>query len=706
MSRVTTTAATESDSAEWKRSICPYCGVGCGMQIRKPMGHPLEVCGMPDHPASGGRLCHLALTLPELHDAGGRLTQPMVRRNGELTEASWDEALQLTADQLTDIRRSHGRDAFAMYISASEYIEEYHVYAKFVKGCLGTNNLESSARLCWASGVSGIVNALGADAPPCTYEDLEHADLHVLSGYNISESKPVLYRRLIDARRGTGARLLVVDPRNTRVAAQADLHLRIKPGRDVALHNGIARELLRTDRVPAAARARIEDLDALARVVEPWTIERVAEMTGLSQRGVLEATDMLAEAERGLFLWGQGLNQSRHGTAKVSTFLNLALLTGNIGRVGAGPLAITGQTSAMSLREVGALPHLLPGFRSVTSRADREETAGLWGVEPEALSARPGLKLPDILEAIDAGEIRALWVIHANPAATFPDTQWTRAVLKKLDILIVQDAYHPTQTTALADVLLPAAQWGEKTGTMTNSARGISLAEQVVQPPGTARSDWRIVCDVAKRMGFGQQLNFADEEAIFEEYKLCTRGRPNDIMGLSHARLRDEGTLQWPVPSAEHGGTPRRFLDGDFPAGALRLGLHDLEDAGEEPDAEYPLVLITGVRSPHYHSGTRTGRIRSLAGRPVEPCVDVHPADASTLGLKDGRFADVTSRRGSLRLRVLVTDVVPPGTVFVPYHSGGGASDAHNVNVLTHRSFDETAMQPEYKFGCVRVVRQ
>jgi len=673
------------------------------MQVRKSADQEFEVRGLADHPASQGRLCHLALTLPEMLAAGGRLAHPMVRRGGILARTTWDDALQTVADQLRDLREARGSGAFAMYISASEYIEEYYVYAKFVKGCLGTNNLESSARLCWASGVSGIVNALGADAPPCTYEDLERADLHVLSGYNLSESKPVLYRRLIEARSATAARLLVVDPRNTALAARADLHLRIRPGRDVALHNAIARELIRRGCVPPAARAQIEDLDALTRVVEPYTLERVSEMTGLSKGQIEQAADMLAEAERGLFLWGQGLNQSSHGTAKVSTFLNLALLTGNIGKVGAGPLAITGQTSAMSLREVGALPHLLPGFRSVTSRADREEMAALWDVEAGDLSGQPGKKLPEILEAIETGEIRALWVIHANPAATFPDTQWTRAVLEKLDLLIVQDSYHPTQTTALAHILLPAAQWGEKTGTMTNSARGISLAEQVLEPPGEARADWRIVHDVAKRMGFGRQLDFADEEAIFEEYKRCTRGRSNDIRGLSYDRLRSEGTLQWPVPVDAHPGTPRRFLDGDFPLGTLRLGCFELEDAGEEPDAAYPLVLITGVHAPHYHSGTRTGRVRSFAGRPLEPHVDVHPADAAALGLEEGESVEVTSRRSCLRLRVHVTDGVPPGAVFVPYHSGGGAGDAPNVNALTRRSFDSVAMQPEYKYGCVRL---
>jgi len=681
----------------WRASVCPYCGVGCGVDVGIAEGRVVAVQGTQDHPVNRGDLCQLGRNLVDILDTPDRLDAPMERRAEGFCPIPWPEATDAIAARLRSILDAHGPDAFAMYVSASEYIEEYYVYSKLVKGCLGTNNLESSARLCWSSGVVGLERAFGADAPPCAYDDVDEADLFFVAGYNLSASKPILFKRLMRARAERHTGLLVVDPRRTAIAARADLHLCIRPGTDVALHNAIAHVLLRDGLVDRAVVADLtQNLDALAAHVARTSPADAARVTGVPEGDIVRAAHMVGEAPAALFLWGQGLNQSRFGTRKVTTLLNLVFLTNNLGRPGAGPLAVTGQTSAMSLREVGAMPHLLPGFRKVEDAASRAEMERLWGLPSGAISPNRGKTLPDILEAIEAGNIRALWVIHANPAATFPDSSWVERVLAKTELLIVQDCYHPTETSRFAHYVLPAAQWAEKGGTMTNSERGLTLAEKAVDPPGQARPDLEIVLEVGRKLGYGALLDFADDEAVFEEYKRCTAGRANDMTGVSYARLRVEKGIQWPVPTPDHPGTKRRFVDRQFPAGKLTLHLHEHEEPSEVPDEEYPLLLITGVVPNQFHSRTRTRHAPGLQRTSDGVCVELHASDAAALGIQDGDTVLVTSRRGATRARVRVTSDNRRGAAFMPYHFG-------SVNELTQRAFDELAKQPAYKSCAVRV---
>lgn len=696
----------EVEPSDWRMSICPYCGVGCGVELGVARNRVIAVRGMKDHPVNQGDLCALGANLLGMLRAGGRLLHPMKRVGERFERVGWDTARQTVADRIREIIDEHGPDAFAMYVSASEYVEEYYVYNKFVKGCLGTNNLESSARLCWASGVTGLVKAFGADAPPCAYDDLDHADLFVVSGYNPALSKPVLFRRLLAAKRRRSAKLIVVDPRTTPTAAKADVHLRIAPGTDVALHNAIAHVLIRDGLVDEEEAHRlIRNYDELERFVSQDTPARASKVTGLSEEQITQVARMIGRADAALFLWGQGLNQSRVGTRKVTTFLNLAFMTGNIGKPGAGPLAVTGQSGAMALREVGALPHLLPGLRLVSDAKARSDIGAIWGVDPNRIAAQPGKTLPEILRGVDEGTIKALWVIHANPAATFPDTGWARSVLARTEFLVVQDCYHPSETSRLAHVLLPAAQWGEKAGVVTNSERGLNLARQAVPPPGEAKADLEIVIEVARQMGFGRQFDYASTEEIFDEYRRCTAGRPCDIGGVTYARLARDKGIQWPVPTANHPGTKRRFLDRRFPNGKLTLGLHRHEDPAERTDREYPLLLITGLVAAQFHSRTRTGRVERLNRAVPEPFVEIHPRDASDLAVEDGDMVEVCSRRGRIKARARVTETMREGAIFVPYHFGELAGPDQAVNSLTIRSFDEFAHQPEYKACAVRVRR-
>ena len=686
----------------WVMSICPYCGVGCGVEVGVRDGRIMKVKGMRGNPANLGELCHLGMALKDMPEKE-RLLYPMIRRDGVLRRASFKEAIDTVAERLMETISMYGPDSVAMYISASEYIEEYYVYNKFMKGCIGTNNIDSSARLCWASGVMGIVGAFGQDSPPCTYGDIELADMFFITGYNMVVSKPVLSRRIARTKRKNRATIVVVDPRRTPTARMADIHLRIRPGTDILLHNGLARVMMDEGLIDEdEARGLVHNYDEFRAHIEKVDMDGVAMTTGLDVEEIERTARAIARAERVLFLWGQGLNQSTTGTGKVSTLLNIAFVTGNIGRPGCGPLAVTGQTDAMGLREVGALPHLLPGFRKVTDEEHRKEVASIWGIAPERISKSRGKTFPAILEAIDKGEIRALWIIHSNPLSTFPDTGWIKRVLEGIDFLVVQDCYHPTETTSLAHVLLPGSQWLEKEGCMTNSTRGLNLVEKALPPPGDARPDLEIVMAVARRMGYTGEFWYRNTEDIFEEYKTLTRGRPNDITGVSYRRLRKERSLQWPIPDPAHKGTERRFTDRRFPEGRLFLGIHGHTPPRESPDSDYPLLLITGIIPFHFHSGTRTGRMAlSLPVR--EPFVRIHPVDAVRYGVTDGEYVEVASRRGTLRLRAVVTEDVMEGTVFIPYHFGYLTGWNKAVNMLTIRAYDDVSAQPEFKACAVRI---
>jgi anaerobic selenocysteine-containing dehydrogenase len=689
---------TGAKPTSWHMSACPYCGVGCGLEVGVEKGAVVAVRGMKDHPVNRGEMCLLGRNLVPTLASDDRLLYPMVRKNGAFQKVSWDAATTDLAKRIRGVIDQHGPDAFAMYVSASEYLEEYYVYNKFVKGCLGTNNLESSARLCWASGVVGLVKAFGADAPPCAYEDFDHADLLFIAGYNLSSSKPVMFKRMMRGKAKSGAPMIVVDPRRSDTAARADLHLQIQPGTDVALHNSIAHVLIDKKLIDAdVARGITDNFDALAKHVAGFSPDKAASITGLAAADIVRAADMIGKAKAGLFMWGQGLNQSSIGTRKVTSLLNLVFISDNVGKPGAGPMAITGQTSAMALREVGALPHLLPGFRKVTDEQARKDIAAIWGVDPARISANKGRPIPLILEDIDKGKIKALWVIHSNPATTFPDSTWVNKVLAKTELLVVQDCYHPTETTRHAHMLLPGATWSEKAGTLTNSERGLNLIEQAVKPPGEARPDLDIVMDVARKMGFAKEFPYANQEAIFDEYKRCAAGRVCDISGVTYARLRKDKGIQWPVPTAPHAGTKRRFVDRKFPKGKVHLGIYEHKPPAEVVDEAFPLTLITGLVSTQYHSRTRTAKVAAFTRATPEAFVEIHPKDAAKYAVADGDMATVASRRGSVKARVKVSKSILPGAVFLPYHFG--------ANVLTHRAFDEFAKQPEYKACAVKVSR-
>lgn len=714
------TPLTEEDlRLTWNRSVCPYCGVGCGVLVGSKEGRVLKVRGDPNHPANFGLLCGKGATLPQMVHTPDRLAYPMMRlpapaggkqagttRTSELQRVSWEEALQRVAAQWHRIIRDHGPDAVAFYISGQLLTEDYYVVNKFAKGFLGTNNVDSNSRLCMASAVSGYVTSLGADAPPGCYADIELADGFLLIGTNTAACHPVTFERIRRRKRQAPDRVqvIVVDPRKTRTADIADLYLPIRPGTDVALLNAMLHVLVREDLIDARFIQRhTTGWEQVQAVLDRSPPERAAEICGVSVDGIRQAARLFGRAKAAMSFWAMGLNQSTHGTAKNNSVINLHLATGQIGRPGAGPFSLTGQPNAMGGRETGGLAHLLPGHRVVVKEQDRHEAETLWGLPAGRIAPQPGLSAVELFKALAGGRVKSVWIIATNPLVSLPHLRIAEEALVKAECVIVNDLYHPTETTQVADVILPAAQWSERDGTVTNSERAISYLEQAVDPPSEALADWEILCRFARAFGVGEAFAFRCAEEIYEEYKRFTRGRDVDIGGVTYERLK-RGPLQWPCPTPLHRSGMRRYTDGVFahPDGKARFLVHAYEEPAEQTEECFPLILTTGRVRDQWHTMTRTGKIPVLLRSEPEPFVECHPADAVRLGIADGELVTVRSRRGAARATCRLTRAIKPGTCFMPFHWGGLRGEAV-VNQATSDAVDPVSKQPELKFCAVRL---
>jgi anaerobic selenocysteine-containing dehydrogenase len=696
----------------WTATLCPYCGVGCGLLVEVRDGRVTRVKGDPAHPSSLGDVCAKAVHLPPTLRTPDRLLYPHVRarRDGALQRVPWELALRTAADRLGEIIAAHGPDAVAFYASGQLTTEEYYVASKLAKGFIGTNNFDTNSRLCMASAAFGYARSLGADGPPATYADLDVTDCVLLIGANAADCHPVLFKRL--RRRKAAApddvTVIVADPRWTETADLADLHLALRPGSDVALLNAMLYVLVRERRLDRAfIDAHTRGWAEVEGSVAVWTPERAAAVTGLSAESIVAAARRFGSARAALTLWSMGVNQSRSGTDKVAAILNLHLATGQIGRPGAGPFSLTGQPNAMGGRETGGLSHLLPGYRQITDDAARAEIEQQWGIAPGAIAPRPGRAALEIFEGLASGEVRAVWIVCTNPAASMPDTDVVERALRQAELVIVQDAYHPTETTAFADILLPAAQWPEKDGVMTSSERRLTYLPKLVEPPGEALPDAEIFTRFAGLMGWKTAFAYGGAADIFDEYAALTRGQPCDCSGVSHARLRGEGPLQWPVEHATHPGTERLYTGGRFPTASGRarfVAVRPVEPA-EPPDGAFPLTLSTGRVRDHWHTLTRTGQAPALRSRTPEPIAEINAADAQRASIQDGDFVEVTSRRGKVIAQCRVTSAIREGVCFLPFHWGRRLGFYKNANNLTLAVRDPLSRQPELKACAVRVRR-
>ncbi|MBN8508651.1 MAG: nitrate reductase, partial [Burkholderiales bacterium] len=717
------------------RSTCPYCGVGCGVIVEHDDERITGVRGDPAHPANFGRLCTKGSTL-HLVSAPHvgrqvRLLQPMQRaaRGDEAQPLGWDAALDLAADRIADTVQTHGADAIGLYLSGQLLTEDYFVFNKLARALLGTNQIDSNSRLCMSSAVSGYKATLGADAPPACYEDLALAQTVLIAGSNTAWAHPILMRRLEDAKRANpGQRWIVVDPRRTETAALADLHLPLLPGTDVALCHGLLHLMLWEGLSDTAFIARhTSGFEALRSAVREYTPKHVAGVCGLNEDDLVQAARWFAglgdDGARAptLSLYCQGLNQSSSGTDKNLALINLHLATGQIGKPGAGPFSLTGQPNAMGGREVGAMATLLPGHRDLADAADRAELAALWGVE--SLPATPGRTAVEMFEAAADGEVKLLWIVCTNPAQSLPDQALVRRALQRAEFVIVQEAYATAATCDYADLLLPAAAWGEKDGTMTNSERRISRVRAVLPPAGAARPDWRIARDVGRRIEArlgprqrdgGTLFPFETPEQVWNEHRALTRGRDLDIGGLSWEML-DAGPRQWPLPEAQSQGRTRLYEDRRFATadGRARFVVPEFKPVAEPRDARYPYSLTTGRLRDQWHGMTRSGTLARLFAHDREPAVDLHPQDLARAGLVEGELVRVGSRHGECVLPVRGDDALRPAQAFVAMHwgdafVGGRARDGSplsGVNALLGRDRCAVSKQPELKHVPVRVER-
>ena len=686
-------------------TTCCYCGVGCGIVVTTHKNGIFSVKGDAAHPANHGRLCTKGAALHLSTDTGARLLYPEV--NGE--RKSWDQALDHAAGKFRQIIAEHGPDAVAFYISGQLLTEDYYVFNKITKGLVGTNNVDTNSRLCMSSAVAGYKQSLGADAPPCAYEDIDAADLILIAGSNTAFAHPILFRRIEEARAGNpGLKLVVIDPRATVTARAADLHLALKPGTDVALFNAML-HVLRKEGFFASSfvENHTENLAKLQTLLDYWTPEKAAVVCDLPVDKIVEAARLFGRSKAALSLYCQGLNQSASGTWKNCALINLHLATGQVGRPGAGPFSLTGQPNAMGGREVGGMANLLSGHRDLDNEEHRKEVASLWGID--AVPSNPGKTAVEMFEAIGRGEIKAVWIACTNPAQSMPDANAVRKALERAEFVVVQEAFRDAETCDYADVLLPAASWAEKEGTVTNSERRISRVRAAVAPPGEARPDWKIAVDFAVRLQalLNRKISFKYKSAedIFNEHRESTRGRDLDITGLSYSVLEHDGPQQWPYAEGARSGLTRLYSDGVFPtpSGRARFVATEYLPPAEEPDPQFPIRLTTGRLRDQWHSMTRTGLVARLFSHSPEPEIVVSEFDLLKNNFSNGDLVRVSSRRGSVVMKIQASDDMRHGDAFVAMHWGGRFTGSVGTNALTVSAFDPYSKQPELKHAAIRV---
>ena len=697
------------------RTTCPYCGVGCGVVATPDGAGGAAIAGDPGHPANFGRLCSKGSALGETLSLDQRVLHPMIRgADGALARASWDSALDRVSNGLADIAARHGPDAIAFYLSGQLLTEDYYVANKLMKGFIGSANVDTNSRLCMSSSVAGHKRAFGADTVPATYRDLDEADLIVLVGSNTAWCHPVLFQRMVAARRERGTKLVVIDPRRTATGEEADLFLPIAPGMDTALFCGLLSYLADTraldytyiDRhtkgfVEALARAREIAADTTA----------TARLSELKESDVAQFFKLFGKTQRVVTCYSQGVNQSAQGTDKVNAIINVHLATGRIGRTGMGPLSLTGQPNAMGGREVGGLANQLAahmGFSSV----ERDRVRRFWGAP--RLAAAEGLKAVDMFDAIDSGKIKALWVMGTNPAVSMPRAGAVRDALRKLDLFVVSDNVTNTDTIeAGAHVLFPAAAWGEKEGTVTNSERRISRQRRFLALPGEARPDWWIVSEVARRLGFGAAFAYRGPADIFREHAALSAFENHgtrdfdigDLATLPDHAYRDLEAVMWPAPAGKLRGEKRFFSAGGFftEDRQARFIAPQPPELRGATNAVYPLRLNTGRVRDQWHTMTRTGKSPRLAPHSSEPFVEINPADAVTVGVVHGGFARITTRHGTTILKVVIAAGQRRGSIFAPIHWSDATAGHARVGEMTSAQNDPYSGQPESKATPARI---
>lgn len=678
------------------RTTCPYCGVGCQIELLVQNGKIVRSNGVEGVSPNDGRLCVKGRFGYEFVHSPDRLTVPLIRKNGELVEATWDEALTLIATRFNELKGKYGPDSLAGYASAKCTNEDNYIFQKFIRTVFGTNNIDYCTRLCHASTVTAMLKSIGDGAGSNSIEDFETTDCLVVTGNNIIETHPITATYV---KRGAarGMKIIVIDPKWTPLVPYATIWLQPRLGTDVALLNGMVREIIANNwvdhnfiesRVEGGMQAFLE----LKNLVEKYTPEATEKITGVPAQKVKEAARVYGTAKTAMVATGMGMSQQVTGTHNVFSLLNMILITGKIGKDRCGIDPPRGQNNVQGATDVGCHPSMYPGYIPVANADNRRKVAEIWGVPFDSLSDKPGLTTVEIVQAAHQGKIKGLYIMGENPMISDPNLNHTEEALKKLDFLVVQDIF-PTETTRFAHVVLPASAWAEKNGTFVNSDRRVLRVRKAVDCPGQAREDWRIIHELAARMG-KPMPNYRNEAEIFDELAKVT-----PIMaGISHARLEEHG-IQWPCPTPEHPGTSTLYIDRfNTPTGKAKLFPVEHVDQTERATPEYPFILNSGRILYHYHTGTMSRRNKALTSFTNHPYVIIHPNDASKLGVKHGERVRVTSQRGSLETQVHIADEVLEGELFMPWHY----TEAQ-VNRLTRDELDPYSRIAPFKISAVRV---
>ena len=706
-------AGSSPQHAPSLRSTCCYCGTGCGIEIRKDKYGTLSLRGDTDHPVSRGMLCTKGRTLLHVvNSTRQRLKYPQLRtsRDAPRCRASWNESIAHVAEKFQHIIHTHGPDAVGFYGSGQCLTEEYYLINKIAKGFLGTNNFDTNSRLCMSSAVTGYKLSLGADGPPTTIGDIDHCDTFFIAGANPAWCHPIIMRRIEQRKEAhPEAKIIVVDPRRTATCASADLHVQILPGTDVALFHGIAYLLLKNGDIDTTfLETHCRGWDTYSRAITPFTPQITAEICGIPEEHIHTAARWLGGNRRFLSLWTMGLNQSSHGTDKNLSLIALSLITGKIGVPGCGPFSLTGQPNAMGGREVGGMANLLSAHRDLANPEHRQQVAKFWGVK--SVPDKPGLTATEMFSALRDGRMKAIWIIATNPICSMPDAWKVEESLRKAEYVVVQDI-HATETAVFADVLLPAATWLEKTGTMTNADRRVSLLEKAVDAPGEALPDVEILLRFARAMGWQEQFAYDSPSDIFAEHARLTAGTDIDITGLSHYLLSRIGPVQWPFPAGSTAQDSqfrdrRLYTDHRFATADGKAVLHavDYHAPAEVPDSTFPLVLTTGRIRDQWHTMTKTGQVARLREHIDSPFCEIHPDDAAARGIRDQDMVTVKTRRGEIQVPATLTSDIRQGVIFAPMHWGkrGSVADAR-VNNATHDTVDSRSKQPELKHSAASV---
>ncbi len=693
-------------------TICPYCGVGCRLRFEGAKGKVLRVRGVEEAPANLGGFCAKGAQLGPTIDAPDRLAHPQLRlsRHDDFRAVDWNTALRYVGEIFTNIINTHGPEAVAFYGSGQLDTEMVYLVSKLFKGHLGCNNTDSNSRLCMAAAVAGYRTSLGSDGPPTCYDDIEDADVMVIMGSNMAEAHPVTFDRVkASKKKRPEQQIVVIDPRRTATAANADLYLPVAPGGDIALLNALGRMLVdlgATDQDFVAQHTN--GFDHYLTFLREQNVVELCQSAGIAPEELYRLAKLIKSAKGFLSFYCMGLNQSTVGMWKNNCLINLHLLTGQIGKPGAGPFSLTGQPNAMGGREGGLLSHQLPGYRTVEDETHRRDVEQFWGRSPGAISAKPGLTAVEMFRDMEKGKLKAIWIAGTNPAVSLPDLHQVLRAMGKAQLIVVNEAYHPTETSRLADVILPSAQFGEKEGTSTNSERMVGYSPKLWDPPGEALPDWQIMARFAQTMGFKKSFNFASAAEVWDEFIQLTKERPLEATWPAPTSVRGcvgSSSLQWPCPSVDHPGSKRRFLDKKFPTldGRAIFLPRDHREPREMPDHEFPFVLTTGRLYAHWHTLTRTAKVEKLMRREPGPFVEINSEDAARLEIAAGDKVQISSRRGTIQLPARLREGMTPGMIFVPFHWGDMYGEGNAANYLTISAIGRVAKQPELKFCAVNL---